>query len=66
MSWIPDWDPYDVLQQHEQALNDLIRQHNDNSNFFVSLTQQMQNFDKRLRTIERRQHEILKKLNATK
>jgi len=48
-----DFDPYDVLEQHEAALNKLINTHNELTNFAESLAEQLVRQNQRLDKLER-------------
>jgi len=53
-----DFDPYDVLQLHDQAINELISAHNDVAKLAEELAQQNQNLNERTMHIERLIFEI--------
>jgi hypothetical protein len=53
-----EFDPFEILQLHDTAINELITAHNDVAKLAEELAQQNQNLNERMMQIERLIYEI--------
>lgn len=49
----PEFDPYQILENHEQVLNELIIAHNERADITERLSEQLVNLNHRLDKLER-------------
>jgi hypothetical protein len=60
---LSNFDPYDVLQQHEQTINDLINAHNEVARLAENLSESVVILNNKIDKLE---NFVLKNINETK